>query len=417
MIQTKFHFLLLAALYTIFLTCGCDRNQQEDTAGKGRSGETGIVSDEPLAEFQKELLDLAFETATAIPVDPHIKDRSRAQQAVVEACLELEQPARACKFIARIDNWRRGLGYAKLAFYFAQRDRAKKAHYYLDLAKEVAAGAEITRQWRRDRIRAKIAQTYILLRETGRAEQFKQDLAGSETGKLQVAKAAVSDEDSFYQRLEELDALVAQGDLDITKNALRAYAGLFDRFYDDEKRRSLAEQRIKTSSAELQVFMRLDFLIELADFALDHNDKEKSLELVNEAQLLLDASRWMPQDYVSRAAQLAKLRFRAGDVEKARAEADAARALFNNRREGIVNIYRGAALRPLAEAYQSMADTETALSVYKQAVEEGVENSNSRPRAQDLSATCCSMALYNIEPDAELWGRIRTIGEGLGKPW
>jgi hypothetical protein len=50
-------------------------------------------------------------------------------------------------------------------------------------------------------------------------------------------------------------------------------------------------------------------------------------------------------------------------------------------------------------------------------VEEGVENPNSRPRAEDLSATCRSMALHAVEPDADLWKRMRQIGDGLGPPW
>jgi hypothetical protein len=82
-------------------------------------------------------------------------------------------------------------------------------------------------------------------------------------------------------------------------------------------------------------------------------------------------------------AQLSDLRFKAGDTERARTDADAALALFNAQREKIVNIYRAGALRPLAEAYQSMGDTEAALSVYKLAVEEGIANINSRPRAED----------------------------------
>ena len=64
-----------------------------------------------------------------------------------------------------------------------------------------------------------------------------------------------------------------------------------------------------------------------------------------------------------------------------------------------------------------MGDTATALSAYKRAVEEGVENPNSRPRAEDLSATCLSMAVHGVEPDAVLWTRIRQINDGLGDPW
>jgi hypothetical protein len=132
---------------------------------------------------------------------------------------------------------------------------------------------------------------------------------------------------------------------------------------------------------------------------------------------MIESGRWMPDDKVTLLGRTARVRGLAGDTERARAAADAAMELFGAERQKIVNIDRAAALRPVAEAYQAIGDAAAALGVYKKAVEEGVENPNSRPRAQDLSATCCSMALRGLEPDAELWDRIHHIREGLGEPW
>jgi hypothetical protein len=163
--------------------------------------------------------------------------------------------------------------------------------------------------------------------------------------------------------------------------------------------------------------IRVELLIALAGFALDHGDQGKALELVSEARAVLDGGRWRLEDRVALLATLAELRSRSGDAQRARADADAARSLFAAEREKIVNIYRARALRPLAEAYRAMDDVAAALTVYKQAVEEGVANPNSRPRAEDLSATCTSLAVHGVEPDAELWTRIRQICAGLGQPW
>ena len=116
-------------------------------------------------------------------------------------------------------------------------------------------------------------------------------------------------------------------------------------------------------------------------------------------------------------AQLAALRHRAGEKSQARVEVDAALAKFEAERQKIVNIDRAKTLRPIAEAYSSMSDASAALMVYKRALEEGVENPNSRPRAEDLAATLCSMALNRFEPDAQTWLRIVEICDGLGQPW
>jgi hypothetical protein len=82
-----------------------------------------------------------------------------------------------------------------------------------------------------------------------------------------------------------------------------------------------------------------------------------------------------------------------------------------------VNIYKADTLIPLAEAYQMIAGATDSMAVYKRAVEAAVENPNSRPRAEDLSAICLSMAKRLVEPDAALWARVRELKGALGEPW
>jgi hypothetical protein len=239
----------------------------------------------------------------------------------------------------------------------------------------------------------------------------------AESGKVDQVRARLADADAFEERTRKLDEQIAIGSLDITKNAVGAYAEFFDRFYDDARRRAQVEEKVKAAWGDLPVFIRIEVLMGLAESALAHADPVKALELVNEAQLYLDEGRWPLQHLLPRQAKLAALRFRAGDADRARADADAALAMFRADGDKIVDIYRAASLCPLAEAYQLMGDTASALVVYRLAVEEGAHNPNSRPRAEDLSATCCSMALSGVEPDAELWSRVRQIGATLGHPW
>jgi len=385
----------------------------------GLSGEiaaTGqqLAEDKSIAVFQAELLDVSFGAASAIPVHPHIKDRSLAQQAVVCTYLELGQPERGLACLEQIENWRRGLCYGKLALYFAREGKVSLVNQYLDLAAKVA---ETTEDWRRDRIRVTIAQTYAWLKENAQAEQYSRDVADSETGKVAVVEAMVIEKDAFARQVESLDALVSKGSFDITKNALQGYVQLFDRFYDDTQRRLLAEKKIKQVWTKLPGFVRYDVLTQLADSCLDHADRTKALELVNEAEALLKGGQWRLCHRIERVANLVKLRFRSGDVAGARSDAESMLALYNTQEDTIVNIYRAGVLRPLAEAYQVMGETKTAVAIYKRAVEAGMANPNSRPRAEDLSATCASMALYAVEPDSHLWGRIRQIRKGLSHPW
>ena len=409
--KTKYVIAFFAIFAPLLWTCSCT-GRSTPTVADTRSSE--VVSNEPLAPYQEKLLEQAFRTATLIPAKPHIKDRSRAQARVVEACLELDLPKKAAGYTEEIDNWRRGLCYAELGFYCAQNKDVDKARRYLQLAEETV---QRTEGWRRDRIRVKIAQAYTWLGEADLAQRFQTGVVDSESGKTATVKAMLCDEDSFDELMATIDGYVATGNFDIIKNSLESYAKLYDRFYTSEERRSRVEGKIKTSWRAVPIFVRIELLTELCETALDHFDRSKALALVNEAQAFLDNYEWPLRHHIAIAAKLAALRFRAGEKQKARADADAAFALFDEEGDRIVNIWRAGALRPLAETYQIMGETETALSVYKLAIEEGIENPNSRPRAEDLSATCSSMALYAVEPNSALWERIHQIHEGLSEPW
>jgi hypothetical protein len=404
----------LAAMASFVYLSSCDV-----WAGQG-SENTSVKIDSlaarPIAAFQRDLLDLAFDTATAIPVRPHIKDRSRAQEAVVAVSLELGQPQRAQHYIKQIDNWRRGAGYADLAFYCAQHGQTHEAQHYLDRAGQSTRDPKLE-DWRRDRIRVKIAKVHLWLGRPRQAEHLAAGVVESESGKVARVKATLSDQNSFTQQIKALDVLIGSGHLDIIKHALDAYAALFDRFYDDAERRSQVEEKIKTGLGNLPVLFRINLLLTLAKSALDHADPGQARQLVNAAQTMTDGHQWPPRYGIPLKAQLAGLRFRAGDAPTARTDADAALALFDAARHQMVDIDRAGTIRPLAETYRSMGDTTAALALYKRVVEEGVQNPNSRPHAEELSATCRSMALHGVEPDAPLWARMRQIRKGLGPPW
>jgi hypothetical protein len=382
------------------------------------------LEDKPLAAWRTELLDLAFSSASAIPATPHIKDRSRAQEAVVDTCLRLDLPQRALGYIEKIDNWRRGAGYADLAFWCAQHGHEGDVQRYLDLAEAIAehpeklsSQYESDQSWRRDRIRATIARTHVWLGQTEAAAKFEAGMVDSEAGKLSAMKAARSDANAFDEQLHAVDAVVAKGEFDQVRNALEACAQLVTRFYADADRRSRAEEKIKSSWKRLPPQVQLDLTMELAGFALDHDDQLHALALVKDAQVILDGTQWIAEQKIPLISRLAGLRHRAGDPTAARREVDAALALFDAERAKIVNIYRAGVLRSLAETYESMGDNGAALSVYKRAIEEGVDNKNSRPRAEDLSATCASMAVNAAEPDASLRARQLAIRTGLAQPW
>ena len=420
--------LYVASAFLVGLAAfGLGVPQEASPLPSGGGDEVPSLTNADLQPFQVELLELAFKVASAVPEFPHVKTRCKVQADVVAACIELGQLERARAFTDQIGNWRRGELYAQLAFNVAQHGKSPAVQGLLDEAEQVARslhiegedgepegdGEEWTDQaWRRDRIRVQIARTHALLGDERNADKFEYGVVESEAGKVGGVRAARLDEAAFDDTLESLQAQLAGKDLDQARTALDVCAQLYNRFYADAERRARVEKVIEASEQKMQGFMRIDLWIQLAGFALDHGDSENALAIVNRAKLIAGAC-----TEVRLVARLAKLRYVVGDREKAHTEADSALALYEGQRAELIDIYRAGVLRPLAEAYQAMGDLGAARHVYRQALEEGSVNPNSRPRAEDLAATCLSMARNGCEPDPDLKARIYEIFGSLGDPW
>ena len=397
-----FLFILSAGVFAC--ADGCRLKNDAETHASGGAA--------TLAPYQQELLDLAFGAASAMPVFPHAKNRARAQEVVVIACLELDQPERARQYIEQIGNWRRGAGYADLALHYARHGATDQVEPCLALASQTLEQAE---GWRKDRIKAKMAAARVYLGQAPSAAE--QGVALAEWGPVARAEALAIPADAFEAQMADLGKLISAQEFDVVKAALGGYVELYRRFFPDRARRTQIEEKIEASWDNMPVFVRIELLMELIDAALTHTDPDKALELINEAQALMAAARWQPRFVIPLMAQLAERRFHAGDETGARAEVQRTLALFNGEREKIVNIYRAQTLRPIAEAVHAMGDAGTTLNLYRRALEAGQENPNSRPRTDDLVATCCSLAVRAVEPDEALMNRIRDIRAGLGDPW
>jgi tetratricopeptide (TPR) repeat protein len=411
---TRLISCLLLISFLMLLWGGCD-NKSDDKGHATVQENTFSLSDTPLSEFQDNLLDIAFETASLIPLKPHIKDRSKTQERIVNTCLEMDQIVRAIQFAGKIEDWRRGDCFAEIALYSAQKTDTGTMQHCLVRAQEELEKVEETLavdeiDWRRDRIKLKIEHVSAWQKQQEQLESSPKGMAATEINNPVLSEW-------FEKQVHVLDALTVTGGFEATKYALASYVELYKRFYANSQYRLSIENEIKSSWEKLPFFARIDLLLKMADAAIKHSELSEALRLINEAQVFIDDYQWPPEKHISLTLRLIALRFRAGDVEKARTDAEGMHRLYDAEREKIVDIYRAGVLRELAEAYQKIGDTQTALKFYKKTIEEGIENPNSRPRAEDLAATCCSMVLNAVEPDTQLWTRIHQIHRGLGQPW
>ncbi len=366
------------------------------------------------------LLRLAFDAGERMPLNPHARNKSKLQGVVVDACLKLGQPDQALAYAERIGDWRLGLAQASAAVFHAEQGNSKAAKECVSKAEnflKLAEKSETVQDWQRDRIRARIAQTLIQLDEPGEAARFEDGLAAAELAPVQSAKGRKLSPEELKARLEGVDTVVLNGNFEEIRSTLTACAKLFEQFYAQPDLRDSIQSKITSSWAKLPLQVRVEILMSMSEAALKVKDNAKALELVTLAQQQFQVAQWLTETEVAFIGELAKLRARAGDADRARRELEAGLKKYDEAEARIVNIYRASALRPVAEAWFVIGDRTRAGELYARALEAGMQNPNSRPRADDLCATACSMAVIGFQPDAAQFERMRAILAGLGDPW
>ncbi len=388
-----------------------------------RSADPGAVvdhlpEDAKISESQDQLLSIAMRAVSKMPTVPHLKNRCRAQQQVVRAALQLDQPRRAHRYMYEIHNWRRGAAAAEIAVYLARHKHTQGIESYLKLAE---ASAELADQdWRKETIEFDVAKARWLMGQPQAAEAFRRGVQEDmHRGRVEAMEAAEAGDEQYEQMMARLDQLIAVQRFELILNASEALANLYRVHYANAERREVIETKLRSAYEKMPGPETLDMLALLAEAALSNDDPAKARAFLDEAKTLLEQIAWSRSaeyEYVYRS-KLAKLRFAAGEPEAARQALDAALAELDRRLEKIVDIWRADALRPIAEAYATIGATDQALEVYEKAIRQGAKNPNSRPKADDLALTCISMALNEAEPSDTLWPLIRQTNRNLGPPW
>jgi hypothetical protein len=397
---------------------------------------SGISAPESgLAVYQEQLLQTAFDAVSKMPADPHVRNRSRAQEKIVAACLELDAPEKAAIYADAISNWRRGTACADIALYYARKGDPDAARSALAKAERLVENGELVRsgeviatgdfkdlaasldEWRLDRVKAHIARVYTHLRETGKAARWSDRIAEEETHRVKASEASICAEDGYATVRDALKQLADTEDFEAVKSALLGFCTLYSRFYADSRKRLEIEGVIEHYLSTMPGFMQIESRISMAATALDHEDPETARAWVREAEAKLENARYRPRMYFPMKASITSLLFRAGDTTPALANLEDMNEKYNGQRDGIVDIYRAAILCRIAEAGAALGRVEKARQLYQRAAAEAVVNPNSRPRADDLSEICRSMAVHQVEPAPALRRELTKIMSALGTPW
>ena len=402
--------LLSSALVVLALT-NPPAAQQVAAPQKSTAG-TESESASPRA-FQSELLELGFDAALQIPVNPHERDRARVQEVVATTAFRLGLKTRSAAMANQITNWRKGVVFAELAVDAARAGRAEAAETYSRYARSAVAGAQ---QWQSDRVLAKLAEAQVALGKVAEALESEKKLGEGEKGKVTAAVAAQSGSD-FDAALAEAARAIATGNFELTSNALEICARLAERSDADAARWSHIDGLVASAKGKVAREIHIRAYLRLADARIATKSPEAALALVDLAKSLRDEVRWTPEAELPITADIVRRLAASGQSDAAVAELEKGIASFTANEKLVSDVFRAGALCAAAEAFAAMGAAPRALEVYRLAVEAGALNPNARPRAEDLATTTASLARTGVEPDAAMWARLREIRAGLKDPW
>ena len=400
--------------------CGAGVVQSGSQQGSAPDAVAAVVAAEDAAKQspRRALLEFGFEAASAIPRDPHERDRARVQEVVASTFIAIGEPVRAAACALQITNWRKGSVFGDLAIDCARKGLVDSAKTYARYALEaVAEGRDGVQDWQRDRVRVKAAQAYAWLGDGSKASVLEQGVGEPEMGKVDAVEAAKSDGSDFDTRLEAALAAVNTMNFDLTVNAIESAVELAAKSKGDEARWARIVELLGKTRGRIPRDLELKSYLRLADVRIAQESKDPARALIATATGLRDGARWTPDAALPLSAEIARRLHAVGDAEAARAEIEAGIAGFQAGIEAVADVFRAEAMRPAAEALAAMGAVDRAREVFAALIEEGAVNPNARPRAEDLALTAASLARAGIEPDEAMWARLRGIREGLVAPW
>ena len=359
-----------------------------------------------------ESLDWAFRFAAAIRTDP--KDRSRAEEAVVQELAAIGALDRAVERAGEIDDWRRGTALADLAVAFALEGRSEQARSLIDKAEAVRAGVS---GWQNPRIQAHVADALAALGETDRSGTIASSLAaedkqyiGRAAAIVAVAMAAGGQVDKGMERLA---ALASETDFDTTYWRTEGYMDIARRKELPRSQRERALEAARVSALGIPGWQKAQSLVEVGELLQELGETERARESVQKAE---EEVALLSSGMTTKAALLSNV---------ARAWARLGRRDHAERlsKEGL-EIAAGAMVTEKPALYASVAsgflaagDAAGAARVYTLALDAAEQLQNARPRALAVVAICRSLATSGAPLDGATRDRLGKVFAGLKDPW
>ena len=229
-----------------------------------------------------------------------------------------------------------------------------------------------------------------------RASQFGAGVDESEAGGLAALHARLADPRGRDQRLAAMEEILAKGNLDQIRNALDACVEMFEAIFADDAARRARDRGDDRGRMEEDPGRARHRRVHSGSRRRPSSKQDPTKARAIAEGGAHDPRRGdagFPRTGSGIAARLAVVRHRRGEQRGGpRRPRRAARGLRVRARRDRRHLSRAARCARSPRRTRRSGTRRPPLDVYRRALEEGVGNPNSRPRAEDLVATCLSMA-------------------------
>ncbi len=362
-----------------------------------------------------ETLSLAYSIASGIPANPHGRDRAKMQALVVQTCIDLGMLEVATGYAKAISDWRRGETLALIGQQYAAKGENEKAKALAESAMLVAAGET---DWRRERIAVEASKIALQLGNDAQAVAQTSGVSPAELAILEVARTAQVDSAKIDAQADIFDRAIATKNFDLARGAIDGYLVILSRVgKSDDARCTRAIKSLEGAIPGLPLDLQVSYSVKFAKCLFAIGQETAAAAQVKHAAKVFAATEFLPEDIAPLGVEIVRASMTLGDRDAAQAELKVLLTQFEARQSKIVDLRRARSWRSLAEAFEELGDRKSALSCYDAALEAGALNPNARPRAEDLCATCVSMARAGITPTPALRARIDATRVALVDPW
>ncbi|MDF7823130.1 hypothetical protein P4B35_03840 [Pontiellaceae bacterium B12227] len=381
-----------------------------------------------------KLLNLTFSGVSKLPLDPHIKNRSRLQLKLTECALAQGEADLALEYAEQIENWQRLVAFNLIAQFYidsdqpglgdplirrVENDLLQNAAYHDPalIVKPNNALMESLTDWRLEKVQAQLIDLQVQRGAIADFEDLENRVGDAEAARLRSAVAVQQAHDDFDSAIIALDIICANPNIEVVNSGILGLLNLYRDNKTHPERREQIAPRIESALPKLPVVWQFEVLMMYAAIYLDEARFSEAQRLLIRVDSMLSGIDYQPRYIIPIRCRLAAALHEAGLKETAWQQITDQLALYESKRDWIVNIDRAGLLCAVAEANFICGDEKQAEQLWIRAVSEGLVNPNSRPRAEALCDITCSVLSVNPNPGVLLFRELEEMNNQLGNPW